>query len=114
MNSGNGLDTVILRTIAKCCLQLSILAVLSTVLCAGAGLDHRNFKTYFPQHSRAVRALPASEEGIQHDQSTVQSGTGNPKSRTRPRGATRNRRSSESRHDSFTTHYDYIPVPSGI
>jgi hypothetical protein len=114
MHTGNGPDTFRLRTIVRCCLQLSIPAILSTVFCAGAGLDHRNFKTYFPQQSRAVRALPAPEDGIQRDQSTVQSGAGNPKIRTRPRGVNRNRRSSESRRGSFTTQYDYIPVPSGI
>ena len=101
-------------------LRLSVPVLLSTALCSGASLEHRMFKTYAPQQvSRAQggnddcsgSVLEASRQPYQ---TMVESYVSRSKAHNRNRGQIRKQRVFESRHSSFTTQYDYAPVPSGI
>jgi len=100
-------------------LQLSVPVLLSAALCTGASLEHRMFKTSAPQQvSRAqggdecagavleTRSLPY--------QTMVENDASRSKTHTRTRGQARKQHPSDSRYGSFTTQYDYAPVPSGI
>ncbi len=100
-------------------LQLSVPVLLSSALCAGAGLEHQMFKTYAPQQVSRVQgsdecAGAVLEARIQPYQTMAETETARPKAHNRSRGQVRKQRASESRHSSFTTQYDYAPVPSGI
>ena len=105
--------------IARVSLQLSVPVLLSTVLCTGASLEHGMFKTHAPQQIARAQggdecSSPVLQGRSQAALTTVEGDASRLKARNRTRGQIRKQRASESRHSSFTTQYEYAPVPSGI
>ena len=99
--------------------QLSVPVLLSAALCSGASLEHRMFKTYTPQQAAKAQsgddcAGAVPEVRNQPAQTTVEGDASRSKPQNRTRGQVRKQRASESRHSSFSTQYNYSPVPSGM
>ncbi len=101
-------------------LQLSVSVLLSAGLSAGADLELRMFKTSAPQQVSRMQSGndgcsgSAFESRSQPYQTMVEGDASRSKTHNRTRGQVRKQRNSESRYGSFTTQYDYAPVPSGI
>lgn len=101
-------------------IRLSVPVLLSVALCSGASLEHRIFKTYAPQQASKSQGSSVDcfgavlEARSQPSQTTVEGNVPRSKTRNRNRGLVRKQRASESRHSSFTTQYEYAPVPSGL
>jgi len=77
------------------------------------------FKTYTPQQvvkaqsgDECAGAVPEARN--QPAQTMVEGDASRSKPQSRTRGQVRKHRASESRHSSFSTQYDYSPVPSGM
>lgn len=101
-------------------IRLSVPVLLSVALCSGASLEHRIFKTYAPQQVSKAQGGSVDcfgavlESRSQPYQTMVEGKVPRSKARNRNRELVRKQRASESRHSSFTTQYEYDPVPSGL